>query len=237
MSQGSDPDPLFEVHAGVQALAEQTRFHQLHVQTLAAAAERDVLSARNALACALGTPEPPIGVVRQLLRAQLQEREDSAETARRLVLDVRDHQVAVAALVDRLEAARHTAAESAQPFVHAHAVLVVDDNDGARDVAALTLRRAGFHVVTAANGVEALLKAHELRPLVIVMDVQMPILDGVEATRLLKATEATRHARVIAYTADPSFDARDSDELFAAVLRKPSPPTVVVNTVREVAAR
>ena len=94
MSQGSDPDPLIEVHAGVQALAEQTRFHQLHVQTFAAAAERDVLSARKALACALGTPEPPIHVVRQLFRAQLQEREDSAETARRLVLDVRDHQVA-----------------------------------------------------------------------------------------------------------------------------------------------
>ena len=44
-------------------------------------------------------------------------------------------------------------------------------------------------------------------PGVIVMDVSMPVLDGIEATRLIKAVDVTREARVIAYTGSPSFDA------------------------------
>jgi CheY-like chemotaxis protein len=233
MPQGSASDLLVEARADAHALAERTRCHQIDIQTLAAAAERDLLSAREALACALGAPQPGIERVRQLFRVQLQQREDSAETARRLVFDVQDHQCAIAALVARLENTTDAAAARA---VAADAVLVVDDFADVRDLAALILRDAGFHVVTATNGVEALLKAHELRPLVIVMDVNMPILDGLEATRLLKATATTRHARVIAYTGDPSFDSRAADALFAAVLRKPAPPDVVVATVREVAA-
>jgi CheY-like chemotaxis protein len=150
---------------------------------------------------------------------------------------MQEHQSDVTALLARLEAAQDAATEASEPPVQSAAVLVVDDHEGARDVAALTLRRAGFEVSTAANGVEALLKAHELRPLVIVMDLNMPILNGVEATRLLRAAATTRHARVIAYTADPSFAACDFDDLFAAILHKPSPPAVVVETVREVAAR
>jgi CheY-like chemotaxis protein len=89
-------------------------------------------------------------------------------------------------------------------------------------------------VSTASNGLEALIAAYEIRPSVIVMDVTMPVLDGIEATRLIKAAEATRHARVIAYTGNPALDTRVVD-LFAAVLSKPAPLEVVVATVRHVA--
>lgn len=77
--------------------------------------------------------------------------------------------------------------------------------------------------------------ATQMRPGVIVMDVTMPVLDGIEATRLLKARDATRSARVIAYTANASIDSPLAEMLFAAVLQKPSPPEVVLATVRHVA--
>ena len=81
----------------------------------------------------------------------------------------------------------------------------------------------------------ALIAAYEMRPGVIVMDVSMPVLDGIEATRLIKAGEATRHARVIAYTGNPSFDESPTRQLFAAVLHKPTTPHAVLATVQHVA--
>jgi CheY-like chemotaxis protein len=74
-----------------------------------------------------------------------------------------------------------------------------------------------------------------MRPGVIVMDVSMPVLDGIEATRLIKAGEATRDARVIAYTGDPSFDDGTTRTLFAAVVTKPATPDDVLATVQRLA--
>jgi CheY-like chemotaxis protein len=103
-------------------------------------------------------------------------------------------------------------------------VLVVDDYGDIRDVLARVLQDAGFVVRTAANGLEALIAAYEMRPGVMVMDVSMPVLDGIEATRLIKAGEATRDARVIACTGNPTFDDSRTQTLFAAALRKPATP-------------
>jgi CheY-like chemotaxis protein len=114
-------------------------------------------------------------------------------------------------------------------------VLVVDDQLAMRELVSHVLRNAGFVVRTAANGLEALIAAHAMRPSVIVMDIQMPILNGIEATRLIQATEATRHARVIAYTGDSSLDTSTGVE-FAAVLRKPAPPDQVLAMVQRAAS-
>jgi len=81
----------------------------------------------------------------------------------------------------------------------------------------------------------ALLNAYEMQPAVIVMDMTMPVLDGVEATRLIKATKATRDARVIAYTANPSLADVLAQRLFVAVLPKPSTPDVLIAAVQNVA--
>ena len=114
-------------------------------------------------------------------------------------------------------------------------VLVVDDYGDVRELLMRVLEDAGFVVRTAANGLEALLAAYEMRPGVIVMDVSMPVLDGIEATRLIKAAEATRDARVIAYTSNPSFSDGPTRTLFAAVLTKPVTPSAVLATVQRVA--
>jgi two-component system, cell cycle response regulator DivK len=117
-----------------------------------------------------------------------------------------------------------------------NAVLVVDDYDDVRQLVARVLQNAGFVVRTAANGLEGLLAAYEMRPRVIVMDVTMPVLDGIQATRLIKANEATRHARVIAYTGSPSLDEMLVQTLFAAVLPKPATPDAVLATVQHLAS-
>jgi CheY-like chemotaxis protein len=62
------------------------------------------------------------------------------------------------------------------------------------------LRLGGFQVIQAANGDEGLAKAFAERPDVIVMDLAMPRLDGLEATRRLKADERTRHVPVVVLT-------------------------------------
>lgn len=98
------------------------------------------------------------------------------------------------------------------------------------------MRNAGFVVRTAANGLEGLLAAYEMRPAVILMDFAMPVLDGLEATRLIKASDATRRSRVIAYTSTPPQRHSVVEKLFAAVVRKPATPNAVLATVQQVAS-
>jgi CheY-like chemotaxis protein len=80
-----------------------------------------------------------------------------------------------------------------------------------------------------------LLAAYEMKPAVIVMDVTMPVLDGIEATRLIKATEGIRESKVIAYTGTGSIPA-PVERWFAAIVPKPSPPDVVLAAVQNAAS-
>ena len=80
-------------------------------------------------------------------------------------------------------------------------MLVVDDVDDGREIFAEYLEFRGFRVATAADGLEALEKAFELLPDVILMDLSLPGIDGWEATRRLKQDERTRAIPIIALTA------------------------------------
>lgn len=79
-------------------------------------------------------------------------------------------------------------------------VLVVEDYQDAREMYAAYLQFSGFRVAEASNGLEALEKARELMPDIILMDLALPKIDGWEATRRLKADERTRHIPVVALT-------------------------------------
>lgn len=79
-------------------------------------------------------------------------------------------------------------------------VLVVDDYDDAREMYAEYLEFAGFKVETAKDGAEALEKANETHPDVILMDLSLPVMDGWEATRRLKAAADTKAIPVVALT-------------------------------------
>jgi two-component system, cell cycle response regulator DivK len=79
-------------------------------------------------------------------------------------------------------------------------VLVVEDYQDARDMYSEYLRYAGFRVAEASNGYEAIEKASELMPDIILMDLALPQMDGWEATRRLKDDARTRHIPVVALT-------------------------------------
>jgi CheY-like chemotaxis protein len=112
-------------------------------------------------------------------------------------------------------------------------VLVVDDLHDNRLVAAAVLENSGFETITASNGLDAVIAAHCTRPAVILMDLTMPVLDGLEAARLIKASSATSEARLLAYTARPDVVDVSRLKLFAGVLTKPASPEAIVRAVHD----
>ena len=81
-----------------------------------------------------------------------------------------------------------------------HTVLVAADDSEVRDLIKLEFELEGFTVLTAANGAEAITTAERLKPDVILMDVLMPIVDGIEATQRLLSERATKHIPVLMLT-------------------------------------
>jgi two-component system alkaline phosphatase synthesis response regulator PhoP len=80
-------------------------------------------------------------------------------------------------------------------------VLVADDSMTVLAMVSARLERAGYDVVTATRGDEALRLAQELRPRLVVLDVEMPGLDGVEVARQLRADESLAGMLIILLTA------------------------------------
>src|SRR5688572_488830 len=80
-------------------------------------------------------------------------------------------------------------------------ILLVEDNEMNRDMLWRRLQRRGYEVVLAMDGQNGVEKARAEAPDLVLMDMSLPILDGWEATRRLKADTATQHIPIIALTA------------------------------------
>ena len=80
-------------------------------------------------------------------------------------------------------------------------ILLVEDNEMNRDMLSRRLIRNGYEVFYAKDGQQGVNMALSERPDLILMDMSLPVLDGWEATRRLKANDATRRIPVIALTA------------------------------------
>jgi len=89
-------------------------------------------------------------------------------------------------------------------------VLVVDDEPIVRDVAVRYLQREGFETDVADSSVEALKLIDERRPDLILMDLQLPGMDGLTLTRKLKAMPATAKVPIVAVTAHAMIGVRES---------------------------
>jgi CheY-like chemotaxis protein len=80
-------------------------------------------------------------------------------------------------------------------------ILYVEDNEDNVYVLRNRLKRAGFEIVVAADGMQGIALTASEQPSLVIMDLGLPVLDGWEATRRLKADPATRHIPVIALSA------------------------------------
>jgi CheY-like chemotaxis protein len=122
----------------------------------------------------------------------------------------------------------------AQPLT----ILLVDDNPDNRDIYRTLLEHVGYGVLEAADGAEGLRLATEHLPCLVLMDISMPVLDGLEATRRLKANPLTAAIPVVALTAH----AMEADRRAAAeagcdsYLAKPVEPRRVLELVRTLLA-
>jgi CheY-like chemotaxis protein len=115
-------------------------------------------------------------------------------------------------------------------------VLVVDDYEDAREMYAEYLQYSGFRVAEARNGMEAMEKAFELRPDLILMDLSLPVMDGWEATRRLKADARTKAIPVVALTGHALAGHSDGARKAGcdAFVTKPCLPDALVMEVRRV---
>ncbi|RMG73546.1 MAG: response regulator [Chloroflexi bacterium] len=89
-------------------------------------------------------------------------------------------------------------------------VLIVEDNMMIQEILSERLKLRGFDVVVASDGQEGIDTAVSQIPDIILMDVSLPLVDGWEATRQLKANESTKHIPIIALTAHALLEAKQT---------------------------
>jgi CheY-like chemotaxis protein len=88
-------------------------------------------------------------------------------------------------------------------------ILLVEDNEMNRDMLSRRLERKGHVVVMAIDGGQGVTMASSESPDIILMDMSLPVLDGWEATRRIKADEGTKHIPILALTAHAMAGDRD----------------------------
>ena len=113
-------------------------------------------------------------------------------------------------------------------------VLLAEDDDDVRALAELVLRRDGFDVIAVADGDAALAAAEARPPDVAVLDVSMPLMDGVETARRLRDRDATSGVRIMLLTARVTAADRERGRAAGVddQLDKPFSPAVLAERVR-----
>jgi len=114
-------------------------------------------------------------------------------------------------------------------------ILVVEDTEDNRRILRDLLTNAGFELIEADDGEKCVAMAAERRPDLILMDIQLPIIDGYEASRRIKANLELRHIPIIAIT---SYALAGDEEKTAAAgcdgyVAKPFSPRQVLAKIRE----
>lgn len=119
-----------------------------------------------------------------------------------------------------------------------HKILVVDDEAHILQVLSLKLRRCGYDVATAVDGQDALQQALESPPDLVITDVQMPYMNGIELSQALLDNKSTAHIPVVVLTARghalDSFDTNISS--VRKVLSKPFSPRGIAELVAQLLA-
>jgi CheY-like chemotaxis protein len=118
-----------------------------------------------------------------------------------------------------------------------HRILVVDDIPDVRQVHTNFLYGSGMEVSTAENGIAALHAARHAIPDVVVTDLEMPVMDGLDLCRQLRADAATRDVLVVVVTGMLDQAQAALDAGCDAVLAKPCSRTLLLATIRQLLDR
>jgi CheY-like chemotaxis protein len=117
-------------------------------------------------------------------------------------------------------------------------ILVVDDVDEVREMCAHYLAHEGFRVAVASDGQEAVDKASRILPTLVLMDLSLPVLGGLEATKRIKGDPRTQHIPVILMTAQTrSGSAAVIETGCEGFLVKPAAPKEIVAEIERVLKR
>jgi two-component system cell cycle response regulator DivK len=114
-------------------------------------------------------------------------------------------------------------------------ILVIEDHEDNRRILRDLLTAAGYDILEAVTGQEGIAKTMGCRPDLILMDIQLPLLDGYEVIRRLKADPATAHIPIVAVTsyALSGDEARARAAGCDAYIAKPYSPRALLTKIRE----
>ncbi len=115
-------------------------------------------------------------------------------------------------------------------------VLVVDDYDDGREMYAEFLELAGYRVSQAKDGAEALRKASDLLPDIILMDLSLPDIDGSDVARRLRKDPRTRQIPLVVVTGYAPESVQSETLQYDAFVTKPCPPDALVDEVARLLA-
>ena len=114
-------------------------------------------------------------------------------------------------------------------------ILVVEDHDDSREILSAQLKYLGYEVIEAMTGEEGVEKATFHLPHVVIMDIGLPGISGLEATQRLKQNPRTAHIPVIAHTAwgEETFRSAGEKAGIAEFLTKPTHPKKFQSTIEK----
>ena len=118
-------------------------------------------------------------------------------------------------------------------------ILIADDDDGLRQLLRLMLRREGFEVIEAANGTDALARAYDSDPTLILLDVMMPGVDGFDVCRKLRSDQRTHRMPIVFVSAIDDIQQRNESLKLGAddCINKPIGPRELIARLKSVLER
>lgn len=111
-------------------------------------------------------------------------------------------------------------------------ILVVDDEPSIREALALVLEGEGYDVATASNGREAIERIEQRRPDVLLLDVMMPVMDGLTACEVIRSTTRVHSLPIVLMTAAPDFARKSGGACrWDAFVEKPFDVSVLLDAI------
>ena len=116
-------------------------------------------------------------------------------------------------------------------------ILVVDDELGSAEVLSLILEEEGYRAFCAVNGQLALAQAREVVPDLVIVDYMMPLMNGAEFSRALRADAQFAYTKIILNSGLPEVAIRDHFDSYDAFLRKPFKVETLLELVQRLVGR